>query len=248
MLATPNDKSSLQKTHWQSSTSRKVWWLDNGWSQSPPWGGWITEQSPIRCRGTRLGNTVDFIILMWKQKLLRKRKRVLQKFSEPTRKPKRKTSQEETQKSQMKFLEPTRKPKVVYTDNSLQFCKSCEDLLWNHRTTTTHRLETNGYCGKSGTQNRRRDVCCIIAIRLGMKNGGFYGVLSVTCSRPLGRWGRRFTKDDSEKPFNGPIIPFGAMVECHPTSPKDQARIHQFGKKVSPGIFPGYELIAVWHL
>ena len=31
------------KTHWRSSTlCRKVWWLDNGRSQGPPWGGWIT--------------------------------------------------------------------------------------------------------------------------------------------------------------------------------------------------------------
>ena len=46
---------------------------------------------------------------------------------------KRKTSQE-TQKSLMKFLEPTKKPKVIYTDNSLEFGKSCEELSWNHCT------------------------------------------------------------------------------------------------------------------
>ena len=39
-------------------------------------------------------------------------------------------------------------------------------------------------------------------------------------------------------------IPFGALVEDHPISPKDQARIHQFGKKVLHGIFLGYELVA----
>ena len=46
---------------------------------------------------------------------------------------KTKTSQE-TSKSLMKFLEPTRKPKVIYTDNSLEFGKPCEDLSWNHCT------------------------------------------------------------------------------------------------------------------
>ena len=55
---------------------------------------------------------------------------------------KTKTSQE-TQKSPMKSLEPTRKPKVIYTDNSLEFGKSCEDLSWNHCTSTPHRSETN---------------------------------------------------------------------------------------------------------
>ena len=44
--------------------------------------------------------------------------------------------------------------------------------------------------------------------------------------------------------FKGPIIPCGAMVEYHPISPRDQATIHQFDKKVLPGIFLGYELIA----
>ena len=46
---------------------------------------------------------------------------------------KTKTSQE-TQRSLQKFLEPDRKPKVIYTDNSLEFGKSCEDLSWNHCT------------------------------------------------------------------------------------------------------------------
>ena len=54
---------------------------------------------------------------------------------------KTKTSQE-AQKSPMKFLEPTRKPKVIYTDNSLEFGRSCEELSWNHCTSTPHRSET----------------------------------------------------------------------------------------------------------
>ena len=40
---------------------------------------------------------------------------------------KTKTSQE-TQRSLQKFLEPDRNPKVIYTDNSLEFGKACEDL------------------------------------------------------------------------------------------------------------------------
>ena len=50
---------------------------------------------------------------------------------------KTKTSQE-TQRSLRKFLEPDRKPKVIYTDNSLEFDKTCEDLSWNHCTSTPH--------------------------------------------------------------------------------------------------------------
>ena len=46
------------------------------------------------------------------------------------------------------------------------------------------------------------------------------------------------------KPFKGPIIPFGSLVEYHPISAKDQLRIHQFGKKVLSGLFLGYALYA----
>ena len=55
--------------------------------------------------------------------------------------------------------------------------------------------------------------------------------------------GRRFGQ-----PVKGPIIPFGSLVEYHPKTAKDQSRIHQFGKKVLPGLFLGYALYAggIW--
>ena len=52
---------------------------------------------------------------------------------------KTKTSRE-TEKSPRKLLEP----KENYTDNSLEFGKVCEELLWNHCTSFPHRSETNG--------------------------------------------------------------------------------------------------------
>ena len=33
---------------------------------------------------------------------------------------------------------------VIKTDNSLEFGKACEELSWNHSTSTPHRSETNG--------------------------------------------------------------------------------------------------------
>ena len=42
------------------------------------------------------------------------------------------------------------------------------------------------------------------------------------------------------EPSKGPIIPFCSLVEYYPISAKDQSRIHQFGKKVLPGLFLGY--------
>ena len=56
---------------------------------------------------------------------------------------KTKTSQE-TEKSAHKFLEPTWTQKVICTDNSLESGKACEDLSWNHCTSTPHRSETKG--------------------------------------------------------------------------------------------------------
>ena len=46
------------------------------------------------------------------------------------------------------------------------------------------------------------------------------------------------------KPFKESIIPFDSLVEYYPKSAKDQSRIHQFGKKVLPGLFLGYALYA----
>ena len=51
---------------------------------------------------------------------------------------------QETEKSLRKFQEPSQKPEVIYTVFSLEFGKSCEELSWNHRTSTPYRSETNG--------------------------------------------------------------------------------------------------------
>ena len=42
---------------------------------------------------------------------------------------------------------------------------------------------------------------------------------------------------------NNPLT-FGSLVGYYPISAKDQSRIHQFGKKVLPGLFLGYALYA----
>ena len=80
---------------------------------------------------------------------------------------KTKTSQE-TQRSLQKFLEPERKPKVIYTDNSLEFGKACEDLSWNHCTSTPHRSETNGIAERA-VRRVTLPYCCN---QVWMKIGG----------------------------------------------------------------------------
>ena len=51
-------------------------------------------------------------------------------------------------------------------------------------------------------------------------------------------------KDVLGNHFKGPIIPFGSLVEYHTITARDQSRIHQFGKRVLPGLFLGYALYA----
>ena len=158
---------------------------------------------------------------------------------------KNKTSQE-TQRSLQKFLEPERKPKVIYTDNSLEFGKACEDLSWNHCTSTPHRSETNGIAERG--VRRIKEGTSAVLLQSGLNESWWsdsmecYTYLrNVTDLLSDGKtpYERRFGK-----PFEGPIIPFGPLVEYHPITAKDHSRIHQFGKKVLPGLFLGYVLYA----
>ena len=158
-----------------------------------------------------------------------------------------KTSQE-TQKSLQKFLEPTRKPKVIYTDNSLEFGKACEELTWNH-CTSPHRSETNGIAERA--VRRVKEGTSVVLLQSGLKEmvGGFHGLLLLLSNiQDLLSDGKTPYERRFGIPFNGPVIPFGAMFEYHPISAKDHARLHQFGAKVLPGKFLGYMLSAggIW--
>ena len=130
---------------------------------------------------------------------------------------KTKTSQE-TQKSLMKFLEPNRKPKVIYTDKSLEFGKACEDLSWNHCTSTPHRSKTNGIAERA--VRRVKEGTSAVLLQSGLDEK--WWVDSMECytylrniQDPLSDgktpYERRFGM-----PSDGPVIPFGAMVEYHP--------------------------------
>ena len=209
---------------------------------------------------------------------------------------KTKTSQE-TQRSLQKFLEPTRKPKVIYTDNSLEFDKALESLFVN-----TTQIGNTWDCCKSSAQEWRKVRLLYCCNQVWMKVGGqipwnvtpiwetwqiyylmgrrpmkdvlgnhlkyqsFHLVhwLSITLLQYL-EWrdicgaialqsslGNEWCADSVEcycylrniqdllsdgktpyerrfgMPFNGPVIPFGAMVEYHPISAKDTSRLHQF--------------------
>ena len=111
-----------------------------------------------------------------------------------------------------KFLEPSQKSKVVFADNSLMFGKSCEDLSWNHRTSTPHRSETNGTAESAGRQVAK-------------------------CPRLFGRWEKSLCKTVWRAIHpKGQYFILEQLVEYHPISTRDQSRLHQFGNEVLPGI------------
>ena len=160
--------------------------------------------------------------------------------------PCRKKTSQETQRSFQKFLKPERKPNVINSDNSLEFGKACEDLSWNHCTSTPHRSETNGIAEKA--VRRVKEGISAVMLQSGLNESWWadsmecYTVLrNVTDLLSDGKtpYERRFGQ-----PYKGPIIPFGSLVEYHLITAKDQLRIHQFGKKVLPGLFVGYALYA----
>ena len=156
------------------------------------------------------------------------------------------TTSQKTQKNPMKFLEPTRKPNVIYTDNPLEFGKSCEELSWNHCTSTPHRSETHGIADREVRRVNEGTSAVLLQSRLG--NEWWADSMECYCylrniqdllSDGKTPYERRFGM-----PFNGPVIPFGAMVEYHPIFAKDISRLHQYGPKVLPDIFLSYVLYA----
>ena len=141
---------------------------------------------------------------------------------------------------------PDRNPKVIYTDNSLEFDKSCEDLPWNHCTSTPHRSETNGIAERAVRKVKKGTSAVLLQSCLNeswwadsMECYTYLRNVTDLLSDGKTPYERRFGQ-----PFKGPIVPFGALFEYYPISTKDQSRIHQFGKKVLPGIFLGYALYA----
>ena len=118
--------------------------------------------------------------------------------------------------------------------------------IWNHCTSTPHRSETNGIAERA--VRRVKEGTSAVLLQSGLNESWWAD--SMECYTYLRNvtdllfdgktpYERRFGK-----PLEGPVIPFGSLVEYHPITAKDQSRIHQFGKKVLPGLFLGYALYA----
>ena len=162
---------------------------------------------------------------------------------------KNETSQE-TQRILQKFLEPGRKPKVIYTDNSLEFGKACEDLSWNHCTSTRHRSETNGIAERA--VRRVKEGTSAVVLQSGLNESWWAD--SMECHTYLRNVtdllsdGKTPMKDVLGNHSKDLLFHLVHWVEYYPITAKDQSRSHQFGKKFLPGLFLGYALHAggIW--
>ena len=126
-----------------------------------------------------------------------------------------------------------RKPKVIYTDNSLEFGKACEDLSWNHCTSTPHRSETNGIA--ESAVRRVKEGTSAVLLQSGLDENWWAD--SMECytylrniQDLLSYWKTPY-EIRFGKPFKGPIIPFGSLVEYHSKTAKDQSRIINLERK-----------------
>ena len=85
-----------------------------------------------------------------------------------------------------KFFEPKASPNVIYTNNSFEFGQACEDLLWNHCTSTLHRSKTNGIAERAVRRVKNRNLRDSSAIWFGWNMvGWFHGMLLFSAKR----WG-----------------------------------------------------------
>ena len=131
-----------------------------------------------------------------------------------------------------------------------EFDKACEDLSWNQCTLTPHLSETNGIAERA--VRRVKEGTCAVLLQSGLDEKWWAD--SMECYYYLRNVpdllsdGKTPHEQRFGEPFKGPTILFGAMFEYHPISLRDESRLHQFGKKVLPGIFVGYVFFAggVW--
>ena len=123
-------------------------------------------------------------------------------------------------------------------------------LSWNRRTSTPHRSETNGIAERA--VRRVKEGTSAVLLQPGLDEKWWSDSVECYCYlrnvQDLLADGKTPHERRFGESFKGPIIPFGALVEYLPSSARDQARIHQIGNRVLPGIFRGYALIAerIW--
>ena len=115
-----------------------------------------------------------------------------------------------------------------------------QKVLNEERTSALHRSETNGIAERA--VRRVKEGTSTVLLRSGLDEK-WWPNCYLRDAQDLLTDGKTPYERRFGEPLKGPRIPFGAVVECHPISTRDLSRFHQFGKKVLPGTFLGYELI-----
>ena len=209
--------------HWRSRTScRKFWWFDNSRSQGPQWQLRISRQSPICSRGAGLGYPMDPVVSVQNKNF--------------TRNPK------ELAKSSWSRIGSLKPFTLTIPWNLAKLVKIFPGIIVRRHHTDQKQMRLL----KEQSAEKKKAPLPYCCNQVWMKIGGWAD--SMECYTYL-----RNIQDllsDGKTPyerrfgelFKRPIIPFGSLVEYHPKTAKDQSRIHQFGKRVLPGLFLGYAL------
>ena len=198
-----NTKVSCRRRTGEALLScRKVWWLDDGGSQSPQWGMWIQRQSSVRCRGTRSCHSMVKIFTRDTKKFVKILGAVAQ-----------------TESCMYRQLDEILESMWSFIMESLHF--------------NTSSIRDKWHCWKS--VRRVKEGASAVLLQSGLDEREWSDSMECYCYlrnvQDLLADGKMPYERRFGQPFGGQIIPFGAMVEYHPTSTKDQSRIHQFGKR-----------------
>ena len=181
---------------------------------------WISKQSSICCRGAGLGYPMDPVVSVQNKNFSGNGKELAKVLG----------ADEET-KSHLHRQFPR-----IWQILWRPFLKSF--IVRQHLTDRNKMGLLRGQCSELRKGHLR--CCCN---QVWMKNGGripWYVTAICETYKISCLMGRHLTRGGFGEPFEGPVIPFGAMVEYHHISAKDISGLHQFGPKVLPGIFLGY--------
>ena len=136
-----------------------------------------------------------------------------------------KTAQD-TMNSVHRFLPPESKLGVIYTDNSSEFTKACEDFSWKHGKSTPHRSDTNGIA-----KVKERDIHFVVQSRLGEKWCG--EVIERYCFSKHSRFGRWKTLHERRYDMPWHIIECGAKIFLISTFHRRHKQASSFQRKVA---------------
>ena len=113
-----------------------------------------------------------------------------------------------------KALGARKENKVIYTDNSLEFGKPCENLSWNHCTSSPRRSETDGIAERAVRRVKEGTAAVLLQSSLDSN----WWADSMECYNYLRNIqdllsdGKTPYEIRFGKPCEGPIIPFDSLV------------------------------------